>query len=401
MARHELMGGHVNLYKRPDSEFWQCAAFLNGRNYRKSTKETSLAAAKDMAEDWYLTLIGRNRRDELKGGKTFKYAAERFVKEYEALVAGERNPKYVESHSERLRVHLLPFFQGRFLTEITPGLVQDYRIHRMTSRFDKKTGEVRRPSRSTLQHEMVTLRLVLKAAHRHGWIPYLPDFSAPYKASGKIGHRAWFSPAEYKKLYEASRERARNPKNLRWKEESERFHDYVLFMVNTGLRPDEASRLQFQDVAIVSDAATGERILEIEVRGKRGVGFCKSMPGAVHPFGRLLERAKARKKAEPESVIFGKVQRELLNNVLDELKLKKDRDGKIRTAYSLRHTYICLRLMEGADIYQVAKNCRTSVEMIEKFYARHIKDMIDASAINVRKPRVHNTPPKNQKSLAA
>jgi hypothetical protein len=41
--------------------------------------------------------------------------------------------------------------------------------------------------------------------------------------------------------------------------------------------------------------------------------------------------------------------------------------------------------MEGADIYQLAKNCRTSVEMIEKFYAAHIKNMLDASAINVRK----------------
>jgi hypothetical protein len=53
--------------------------------------------------------------------------------------------------------------------------------------------------------------------------------------------------------------------------------------------------------------------------------------------------------------------------------------------YSLRHTYICLRLMEGADIYQIAKNCRTSVEMIEKFYAAHLKNMIDASAVNVRR----------------
>ena len=43
--------------------------------------------------------------------------------------------------------------------------------------------------------------------------------------------------------------------------------------------------------------------------------------------------------------------------------------------------------MEGADIYQIAKNCRTSVEMIEKFYAAHIKNMLDASAINVRKAR--------------
>jgi len=57
--------------------------------------------------------------------------------------------------------------------------------------------------------------------------------------------------------------------------------------------------------------------------------------------------------------------------VLNELDLKIDRDGQRRTAYSLRHTYICFRLMEGADIYQIAKNCRTSVEMIEKHYASH------------------------------
>jgi hypothetical protein len=62
---------------------------------------------------------------------------------------------------------------------------------------------------------------------------------------------------------------------------------------------------------------------------------------------------------------FGKTPRDLLNAVLDKLNLKFDRDGNRRTSYSLRHTYICLRLMEGADIYQVAKNCRTSVEMIE------------------------------------
>jgi len=43
--------------------------------------------------------------------------------------------------------------------------------------------------------------------------------------------------------------------------------------------------------------------------------------------------------------------------------------------------------MEGADIYQIAKNCRTSVEMIEKHYAAHIKTTLDASAINVRRVR--------------
>ncbi|MFT4026672.1 MAG: hypothetical protein QM676_07720 [Novosphingobium sp.] len=65
--------------------------------------------------------------------------------------------------------------------------------------------------------------------------------------------------------------------------------------------------------------------------------------------------------------------------------MKKDREGNARTFYSLQHTYISHRLLDGADIYQVAKNCRTSVEMIEKHYAAHIKDMIDADAVNVSK----------------
>ncbi len=109
------------------------------------------------------------------------------------------------------------------------------------------------------------------------------------------------------------------------------------------------------------------------------------MSGAVRPFQRLTEA----QYDEANGSDFGKSksQRELLNTILDELELKFDRDGNRRTAYSLRHTYICMRLMEGADIYQIAKNCRTSVEMIEKFYASHIKNTLDAAAINVRRPK--------------
>ena len=43
--------------------------------------------------------------------------------------------------------------------------------------------------------------------------------------------------------------------------------------------------------------------------------------------------------------------------------------------------------MEGADIYQIGKNCRTSVEMIEKYYAAHIKTNLDAAAINIMRPK--------------
>jgi integrase len=211
----------------------------------------------------------------------------------------------------------------------------------------------------------------------------VPDLSAPYKTSPKIVHRGWFSPDEYKKLYEATRQRAQSPKQEQFRSQCERLHDFVLFMANTGLRPDEALRLEYRDVKIVKDDATNETILEIEVRGKRGVGHCKSMTGAVLPFKRL----KKRSNPQPTDRLFPKNPRELLTRVLEEEKLKVDRDGNQRTAYSLRHTYICFRLMEGADIYQIAKNCRTSVEMIETYYASHLKNTLDAAAINVRKSR--------------
>ena len=157
-------------------------------------------------------------------------------------------------------------------------------------------------------------------------------------------------------------------------------------------------------MTIVRDEPTGERILEIEVRGKRGVGYCKSMPNAVRPYQRLLNRAKPERssrrdateggnssareqKPQPTDHVFPGNHIKLFNGVLSRANLKLDRDGNRRTAYSLRHTYICMRLMEGADIYQIAKNCRTSVEMIERFYAAHIKTTLDAAAINVLKPR--------------
>jgi hypothetical protein len=91
------------------------------------------------------------------------------------------------------------------------------------------------------------------------------------------------------------------------------------------------------------------------------------MPGAVQPFERLKARLRptrldsapraertthyaATPKEEwqrpgPTDLIFPKWQRELFNTILEEEGLRLDREGRPRTAYSLRHTYICLRLM--------------------------------------------------------
>ena len=475
---HTIMGGKVQLYKRPNSGYWQCSTFLAGKKRRVSTHEDSLARAKDFAEDWYLELRGKARAGEISDEKTFAQAAEAFTREYEAITEGQRNEKYTQDHQSRLRNHLIPYFGALPLSQITAGKLQEYRLHRLNAgRADDAKAQTfadaaetfgreysgprsvkeieghrgrlrtqlipyfgkmrlaeitpaaidaykadrlnppgdslppakmvlhrevvtltsvlrwsarlsRPPTRSTMHHEIVTLRQVLKTAIRHGWLAHLPDFSAPYRASAKVSHRAWFSPEEYKTLYETTRAHARAGKGLPWQRAAEQLHDYVLFMANTGIRPDEASRLEYRDVAVVNDEATAETILEIEVRGKRGTGYCKSTSGAVRPFERMVKRNAPR----PTDRLFAVNQKKSFNGILEKAGLKLDREGNKRTAYSLRHTYICLRLMEGADIYQIAKNCRTSVEMIEKYYAAHIKTRLDAAAINVRRPRPATRP---------
>ncbi len=400
--QYDILGGKVHVYKRPNSSHWQCSSYFAGKNRRTSTKEDSLSKAKEIAEDWYLQLRGKLRNGEIKTEKTFREASEQYLREYDIITQGQRSKIYVEGQHSRSRVHLVPFFGHMGLSEITAGKVQEYRIHRHEEAV-KERGKP--PAHNTMHQEIVTLRQTLKTALRQGWLDHLPDLSEPYRSSPKISHRAWFSPEEYKKLYEATRKRAHHPKNVRYRWESEQLHDYVLFSANTGLRPDEARRLQFRDVTIVEDEGSGQTILEIEVRGKRGVGYCKSMTGAVRPFERLKARLRPPRAYEegkgdanqngsapsripaPTDLIFPKWQREQFKTILEEENLRVDREGLPRTAYSLRHTYICLRLMEGADIYQIAKNCRTSVEMIEKYYASHIKTNLDASAINVMKPK--------------
>ena len=67
------------------------------------------------------------------------------------------------------------------------------------------------------------------------------------------------------------------------------------------------------------------------------------MPGAILPF----ERVRKRKQLKPTDRIFGKSPRELINTVLGELNLKFDRDGYVRSCYSLRHTYYLPSLTRG------------------------------------------------------
>jgi integrase len=417
---HPVLGGKAYVFKRDDSQFWQAATYINGHSYRHSTKEAQLHDAVEFAENWYMTLWGKASIGALeppKGSKeplekTISQWSEIFLNEYAVMTNGQRSDKWIKSHEIRLRLHILPFMGHLHPSQITTSVCQKYRLMRSAvpekknpRAKDKRVFKAKPPARKTIHNEFVTLRLMLKCIERHGAMISFPNLDAPYRGNGKVSHRPWFSPAEYKELYKATGKYKKEAlPHVRWC--AEQVHDFVLLMANTGLRPDEATNLQHRDIEIVHDEDSDETILVIEVRGKRGVGYCKSTTNAVKPYLRLLNRprpaylnedgeeleeAQAGEKKvvlpQPEDPVFPSNHIKLFNSLLHRKKLKFDRDNQPRTAYSLRHSYICFRLMEGADVYQLAKNCRTSVEMIEKHYAAHIKNMLDAGLINTRKSR--------------
>ncbi|MEM9421468.1 MAG: hypothetical protein AAF986_03020 [Pseudomonadota bacterium] len=132
MATHVIFDGRLKVYKRARSRYWQAITVLEGKRFRISTKEESLQKAKDYAEDWYLGLRGKIKMGEPIGGKTFAETAEKFLGEHSVITGNDRSEKYVQNIHQRLRDYLLPFFGEKGLSQVTAGLVQEYRVHRQT-----------------------------------------------------------------------------------------------------------------------------------------------------------------------------------------------------------------------------------------------------------------------------
>ena len=116
--QHTILGGKVYVYKRPNSRLWQCSTYLAGKNRRISTKEESLAKAKEIAEDWYLKLRGKLRSGEIKTEKTFREVSEHSLHEYDIYDAGATQPEICRRPA--LAIEPPP---GPFLRE--PGHLRD------------------------------------------------------------------------------------------------------------------------------------------------------------------------------------------------------------------------------------------------------------------------------------
>jgi integrase len=151
-------------------------------------------------------------------------------------------------------------------------------------------------------------------------------------------------------------------------------------MVNSFVRPSDIKLIQHKHVEIIQNEYRYLRLTLPET--KKHDRPIVTMPAAVGIYSRLLRDAKEHGYGRPNDFLFfpGIVKNReyalrqmefLFNWVLKLSELKVGPKGQNRTIYSLRHTAITFRLLygQGVDVLTLARNARTSVEMVERFYA--------------------------------
>jgi hypothetical protein len=231
--QHTIVGGRVYVYKRPNPRLWQCSSYFAGKNRRTSTKEESLSKAKEIAEDWYLQLRGKLRAVRSRAKRPFA----RCLSSISTNTTSSRrdnatNDMWTASTGDRG----LTWSPSSGTWESQRSLQERFKnteFKDTKKQLPNAVSHLAAAPASGNRHPAPDP----KTALRHGWLDRLPDFSEPYQSSPKISHRAWFSPEEYKKLYEATRKRAQEPNKKGFNWEAKQLHHFVLFAVNTGLRP--------------------------------------------------------------------------------------------------------------------------------------------------------------------
>jgi hypothetical protein len=167
-------------------------------------------------------------------------------------------------------------------------------------------------------------------------------------------------------------------------------------MVNTFLRPSEIKTLKHSNIAVVN--TKNEQFLRIQLsEGKTELTPSVSMPSALGVY-ESLKKLNDTNIDDDDYVFFPKLRNRAyamqtmqrqFNHVLAKANLKTDASGEKRTLYSLRHTSLALRFTLGGvtDLVTLAKNARTSVDMLSRFYLSHLLPEMQVKELQAMKSK--------------
>jgi integrase len=180
-----------------------------------------------------------------------------------------------------------------------------------------------------------------------------------------------------------------------------RLHAYIEFMANSGLRPTEGKNLLWRDILRYRETRSlpiYQRDARLRVHGKGKHGDVVPLHGTITALDLLWDiflKELGREPTDDDPVFAdGKGQAILsfsrgLSSLLRAAGLERDNRGVKRTAYSFRHYYISTMLAQNVSVHHIARNTRTSIQMIDRHYAQinteQIRDYLRPGEEDLRK----------------
>lgn len=336
-----------------------------------------------------------------ESNELIKLALEFLAQEEVNLSRGETTKRSLLMLKSRLHKHVLPWFLKLSITSIN---------YRSIVEFVEYLKAQNLASGTILQY-VNALRRLMKFALMKGIIEILPSFPSIKNNSNS---RGGFTLEEYKRLVRAAKrmtltdwygEFSSTP-DINWRCKAGGIftgNQFVIsemallirFMVNTFVRPVDIKLIKHEHIQIVRGQNTYLRLTLPE--SKRHKTQIISMPIAVDIYERLKNISIQRGYAQASDYVFLPeiknredaiylISRDF-RKILVETGLRYGRHGQGRSLYSLRHTAITNRLLygQGIDLLTLARNARTSVEMIERFYASELSAEMNVGMLHSRR----------------
>ena len=313
---------------------------------------------------------------------------------------GELSAASVGILRNRLDAHVLPFFKYIPPSQVTPALMDAF-VKRLTD-FQM--------SSTTVSQYLVVIRKLLKLAIRHGFlseIPELPEVKVANRPRSMLSLKDY--AAVVRTAYRLSRQGVKAPEVKASTGHRERFWVAprnlslapdmawaIRFMVNSFVRPGDLRQLKHKHVQVVRGESLYLRLNLPET--KRHDTPMVTLRPAVQVYESALAHAKSLGYGGPDDYVFlpGESDRGYALAVLGfwfkwvmrEAGVSPvDSLGRLRTLYCLRHTSIMFRLLygQGIDMLTLARNARTSVQMIERFYASALDGEMNVAMLQSRR----------------
>ena len=229
------------------------------------------------------------------------------------------------------------------------------------------------PTDKTLQWEIMAGKMLVSFAHNQGYRGHkpLPTFTFVPKTKRV---RPALTLTDFKDALGGLKKHVTEAKTDKQRAIRQLLHDYVTVLALSGMRVGEANSLRARDVEPITDA-DGRANVQFSVRGKTGARVVVPHIDVKKVIDGIRER---RPDIQPDEFLFAMPSgrriitlADQFNAFLEAANLMRNSAGEKYTLYSLRHFYAVRAITRDIDIYTIARNMGTSVQMIEQYYGRH------------------------------